>query len=98
MERKDEDDFMPTIVRKRDYGTVNAASVFEWHANALDTEDEYNRDYKIWDRNVTAGIKQWKDYINNGEYIFLALQGQVKPSLWDKTQDDVRFQAVQTSK
>ena len=48
---------MPTIVRQRDYGTVNANGVFDWHPDALDTEDEYNRDYKIWERNVTSGIK-----------------------------------------
>ena len=89
MERKDEDDFIPTVVRKRDYGTVNNVGVFEWHAAALDTQDEYNRDYKIWDRNVTARIKQWKDYVNNGEYIFLALRGQVEPSLWDKTKNNI---------
>ena len=98
MERKDKDDFMPIVVRKRDYGTVNNAGIFEWHADALDTEDEYNRDYKIWDRNVTAGIKQWKDYVNNGRYLFLALQGQVEPSLWDKTKDDVRLASVQALK
>ena len=42
MERKDEDDFMPATVNGRDYGTVNAASVFAWHTDALDKEDEYN--------------------------------------------------------
>ena len=97
MERKYKDDFMPTVVCRRDYGTVNAAGVFEWHADTLDTENEYNRDYKIWDRNVTAGIKQWKDYVNNGRFIFLAIQGQMEPSLWDKTKEDTRFPAVQVS-
>ena len=28
MERKDEDNFMPTIVCRRDYGTVDTAGVF----------------------------------------------------------------------
>ena len=85
---------MPTVVRRRDYGTVNTAGVFKWHADALDTEDEYNRGYKIWERNKTAGIKQWKDYTNEGEYLFLALQGQVESSLWNQTKDDTRFSAV----
>ena len=66
--------------------------------DALDTEDELNRDYKILDRNVTAGIKQWKDYVTNGEFLFLAIQGQVEQSLWDKTKDDTQFPAVQASK
>ena len=57
MERKNEVHFMPTAVRKRDYGTVDAANVFHWRPDALDTEEVYNRDYKIWDRNVSAGIK-----------------------------------------
>ena len=98
MERKNEVDFMSTTVHKRDYGTVDAADVFHWRPDALDMEEEYNRDYKIWDRNVSAGIKQWRDYVNNGKYIFLTIQGQVEPSLWDKTKDDVRFAAVQTLK
>ena len=98
MERIVEDDFMPATVNRRDYGSVNTASVFVWNADALDTEDEYNPDYKIWDRNVTTGIKQWKDYVNEGEYLFLALQGQVEPSLWDQIKDDTRFPAIQASK
>ena len=89
---------MPTAVRKRDYGTLDAVGVFHWRPDALDTEEEYNRDYKIWDINVSAGIKQWREYINNGEYICLAIQGQVEPSLWDKTKDDDRFVEVQTLK
>ena len=53
---------------------------------------------KIWDRRVTLGIRQWDNYVNNGEYIFLAIQGQVEPSLWDKTKDDTQFAAIQASK
>ena len=83
MERKDEDNFMPAQVNQRYYGTVNANGVFAWNVNTLDTEDEYNRDSKIWERNLTTGIKQWKDYVNDGEYLFLALQGQVERSLTD---------------
>ena len=43
-ERKDKEDFMPNIVHRRDSGTVNAAGVFNWYADILDTEDEYNQD------------------------------------------------------
>ena len=57
MERKNEVDFMPTAVRKRDYCTVDVAGVFYWRPDALDIKKEYNRNYKIWDRNVSAGIK-----------------------------------------
>ena len=98
MEGKNEADFMPTAVRKRNYGTVDVAGVFHWRPDALDTEEEYNKDYKIWDRNLTTGIKQWRDYVNNGEYIFLAIQGQMERSLWDKTKDDAQFVAIQTLK
>ena len=72
---------MPTAVRKRDYSTIDAAGVFHWRLDALDTEEEYNRDYKIWDSNVSAEIKQCRDYVNNGKYIVPAIQGQVEPSL-----------------
>ena len=98
MEKKNKVDFMPTAVRKRDYGTVDAAGVFHWRPDALDTEEEYNSDYKILDINVSAGIKHWKDYTNNDEYIFLMIQGQVEPSLLDKTKCDAQFTAVQMFK
>ena len=56
-ERKVQDDFMVATVHRRTYGTV-IAGVFTWNGDALDREDEYNRDMKIWERNETAGIKQ----------------------------------------
>ena len=34
----------------------------------------------------------------NGESIFLVIQGQVEPSLWNKTKDDPRFAAIQALK
>ena len=98
MTQKTQADLMTTEPRKQDYGTVDALDAFHWRAPALDTEEDYNRDVKIWDKNLTAGIKQWKEYVNNGEYLFLAIQGQVEPSLWDKTKDDARFSAIQTLK
>ena len=58
MKRNNEVDFIPTAVRKRDYGTVNTAGVLYWRSDALGTEEEYKRNYKILDRNVLAGIKQ----------------------------------------
>ena len=57
MERKIQDDFILAIVNRRAYGTV-ITSVFTWNGNALDTEDEYNRDVKIWEISATVGIKQ----------------------------------------
>ena len=98
MTQKTEANFMTTKPRKQDYGTVDALSVFHWRAPTLDTEEDYNRDLKIWDKNLTAGIKQWKEYVNNGEYLFLAIQGQVEPSLWDKTKGNAQFVAIQTLK
>ena len=50
---------------------------------------------EIWDRSVTFGIRQWDNYLNNGESIFLAIQGQDEQFLWDKTKDDPRFVVIQ---
>ena len=47
MTRKIENEFRPIAPRKRNYGTVDAHGVFVWCANALDTEEDYDRDYKI---------------------------------------------------
>ena len=98
MTRKTQAEFMPIATRRQDYGTVDALGAFHWRANALDTEEEYDRDCTIWKRSLAAGIKQAKDYVNHGEYIFLMIQGQVELSLWDKTKDDVQFAAIQTLK
>ena len=84
---------MPADVGRGAYCTL-VAGVFVWNGNVIDEEDQYNRDMKIWDRSVTLGISQWKNYVNNGESTFLAIQGQVEPSLWDKTKDDQRFGAI----
>ena len=89
---------MPTAVGKRNYGTVDTVGVFHWQSDTLDTEEKYNKGYKIWDKNISAGIKQCRDYVNNGEYIFLPIQSQVEPSLWDKTKDNIRFAAVHSLK
>ena len=97
MQRSTEGDFMPANVGRSAYGAI-VADVFVWNGNALDTEDEYIRAMKIWEKNVTAGINQWNKYKDNGESIFLAIQGQVEPSLWDKTKDDARFPAIQALK
>ena len=81
MTRKSQADFLTTEPRKRDYGEVDALGVFQWRAPALDSEEDYIRDCKIWDKNLAAGIKRWNKYVNNGKYIFLTIQGQVEPSL-----------------
>ena len=79
---------------------MNAANppVFVWNGNALDTEDQYNRDMQVWNRSVSAAINQWNSYEDNGEALMLAIKGQIETSLWDKTKCDSRFVAVQTSK
>ena len=43
-------------------------------------------------------MKQYQDYVNNGEYIILSIQGQVEQSLWDKTKGDVRFPVIEAAK
>ena len=73
---------MPADVGRGAYGTLVAA-VFVWNSNVID---------------VTSGISQCNNYVNNGESIFLAIQGQVEPSLWDTTKDDPRFAAIQALK
>ena len=88
---------MPADVGRGAYGIL-VADDFVWNDNVIDEEDRYNRDMKIWDRSVTSGIGQWNNYVNNGESIFLAIQGQVQPSLWDKTKDNPRFVAIQALK
>ena len=86
---------MTTKPRKRDYGAVDViTNAFIWHAPALDLEEDYIRDCKIWDKNLAAGIKRWNEYVNSEECIFLTIQGQVEPSLWDKTTDDARFASI----
>ena len=98
MERKDQDHFMPADVGRSTYGAMNAANVFVWNENALETEDWYTQDMKVWDKSVSAGISQWNKYVNNRESLMLSIQGQVEPSLWDKTKADTRFAAIQASK
>ena len=53
---------------------------------------------KVWDRSVSSAINQWNKYVNEGESLCLAINWQVKPSLWDKTKDDTRFAAIQALK
>ena len=80
MRRKTRDDFMPANVGRTTYGTINQACDYVWKGNTIETEDDYNRAMKVWDRCVTSGIKNWENYENNGESILLAIQGQVEPS------------------
>ena len=75
---------MSADVGRGAYGAI-VVGVSIWNGNIIDEEDQYNRDMKIWDRSVTLGISQWNNYVNNEESIFLAIQKQVEPSLWDKT-------------
>ena len=98
MTQKAKANFMTTAPRKQDYGMVDALDVFYWQVPTLDTKEDYNRVLKIWDRNLTAEIKQWIEYVNNGEYLFLTIQGQVEMFLCDKTKDNTQFAAIQTLK
>ena len=98
MTRKLQAEFMPTRVRKNTYGNPNPAGVFIWNAPAMDTEEDYAHDMIIWKTGQASGLKQYDDYVNNGEYLMLAIQGQVEPSVWDKTKADVRFAAIQAAK
>ena len=98
MTRKTRTEFIPNVPHRRDYGAPDAHGIFQWRAPACDTEKEYNSDCTIWNRSLAAGIKRYGDHVNNGKYIFLSIQGQVEPSLWDKTRADVRFAAIQALK
>ena len=55
-------------------------------------------DKSLWGSKSKAGINNWNKYKQHRESIFLAIQGQVEPSLWDKTMDDPRFAAIETLK
>ena len=57
MQRKTRPDFMPANVGRSTYGAM-VAGVFVWNGDALDTEDEYNRDMKALERSVTSGINK----------------------------------------
>ena len=48
-ERKNQDHFMPVDNGRSAYGAMSAANppVFVWNGNALDTEDQYNRDMQV---------------------------------------------------
>ena len=91
-------EFIPQRVRKNTYGHADAAGVFIWNPPAVDTEEDYAHDIIMWKTGQASGLKQYDDYFNNGEYIILAIQGQVEPSVWDKTKADVRFPAIEAAK
>ena len=98
MTRKLQAEFIPPRVRKNTYGHADPAGDFIWNAPAVDTEEDYAHDIIIWKTGQASGLKQYDDYVNNGKYIMLAIQGQVEPSVWDKTKADVRFAAIEAAK
>ena len=100
MERKVQGDYIPARVLRSNYGGpgVNPGDPFVWNAPADETEDEYNTDFIVWRADREAGMKRFRTYQNNGEFIMLAIEGQVESSLWDKTKADARFPAIQTAK
>ena len=86
MVRKPQADFIPARVCKSNYGVLGAnPGEFIWNAPAVDTEEDYINDTTVWKTGQVSGMKQYQDYVNNGEYIMLAIEGQVEPLLWDKT-------------
>ena len=97
MTRKQQAEFMPARVRKNAYGT-SPNGVFIWNAPAMESEEDYDHDITVWKTGQAAGLKQFDTYVNNGEYIMLAIQGQIESSVWDKTKADVRFAAIQAAK
>ena len=97
MVRKTQTDFIPARVRKTNYGVAgaNPRDAFVWNAPAINIEENYINDVTVWKTGQVSGMKQYQDYVNNSEFIMLAIQGQVEPSLWDKTKGDIRFPAIQ---
>ena len=100
MVRKPQADFIPARVRKTNYGVAGVipGDAFIWNAPAIDIEEDNINNVTVWKTGQVSGMKQYQDYMNNGEYIMLAIQGQVEPSLWDKTKGDVRFAAIEAAK
>ena len=97
MTRKLPAEFLPTRIRKNTYGN-EVAGVFVWNPPAMDTEEDYAHNTITWKTAQAAGQKQYDDYVNNGKYIMLAIQGQVETCVWDKTKADVRFAAIEAAK
>ena len=102
--RKDQRAFMPTRISRSNYGDFTGADadVFTYHGNTpaerMDEEDQYRSDELLWESTFKAGINKWNRYEEHGKSIFLAIKGQVEPSLWDKTMDDPRFAAIKILK
>ena len=100
MVRKPQADFIPARVCKTNYGAAgaNPGVAFVWNAPAINIEEDYINDVTVWKTGQVSGMKQYQDYVNNGECIMLDIQGQVEQSLWDKTKGDIRFAAIQAAK
>ena len=91
---------MPTRVSKSNYGVFTGADadIFVYHgvtpAERMDEEDRFCSDKLLWESESKARINNWNKYKQHAESIFLAIQGQVEPSLLDKTMDDPRLQPL----
>ena len=83
MIRKTQANFIPARVRKTNYGIAgaNPGDAFIWNAPAIDIEEDYVNDVTVWKTGQVFIMKQYQDYVNNGEFIMLAIQGQVEQSL-----------------
>ena len=99
--RKDQATFLPTCISKIDYGGFTG-DVFTYNGNTpaarLEEEERYRGNKSEWESTNKAGINKWNRYEDHGKSIFLAIKGQVEPSLWDKTRDDPRFAAINALK
>ena len=80
---KTQADFIPARVHKTNYGVAgaNPGDAFIWNAPAIDIKEDYINNVTVWKKGQVSGMKQYQDYMNNGEYIMLAILGQVEPSL-----------------
>ena len=67
-------------------------------AERLEEQERYRGDRSEWESVNKAEIIKWNRYEEHGQSIFLAIKGQVEPSLWDKTRDDPGFTDMDASK
>ena len=73
MVRKAQAAFIPARIHKSNYGVAgaNPGDAFIWNAPAMDSKEDYETDVIKWKTDRAAGMKQFQEYKNNGEYIML---------------------------
>ena len=64
----------------------------------MDREDDYIVGRKIWETEMAIALKAHNKFLDSGVAIFLTINGQIKPTVWDKMCADSTFAAIQDEK